>query len=285
MNIKNAEIFIKQELNSLYNKLEIVSLTSIIFQEILGLDKVKFLSDKELLLSNNQKQLLSSAISDLKNQKPIQYIVGNTEFFGSIFFVNKNVLIPRPETEELVELFLKNENLTSNHKIIDIGTGSGCISVSIAKNSKIQVFATDISNEALNVAKKNAANNSANVNFSIHDILKNDIFQIEKELFIFDFIISNPPYVRKMEAQMMQKNVLNNEPHLALFVEDDNPLIYYKAIANFAKKSLKKGGKIYLEVNEYIADSTAEIFKTQIFCDVKIKNDIFDKKRFIVVIK
>ena len=285
MNIKNAELLVKQELNSLYNNREIVSLTSIIFQEILGIDKVKFLSDKDFLLSDIQEQKCNSAIKDLKKQKPIQYIVGNTEFFGSTFFVNENVLIPRPETEELVELFLNNELLTSNQRIIDIGTGSGCISVSIARNSKAKIFATDISENALIVAKKNATHNSADVNFSIHDILNNDSFKNDNEPILFDFIISNPPYVRKKEAQMMQKNVLDNEPYLALFVDDDNPLIYYKAIANFAEKSLKSAGKIYLEVNEYIADLTAKIFVKQLFYDVKIKYDIFDKKRFLVVTK
>jgi len=239
MNIKNAEFFIRQELNSLYNNREIVSLTSIIFQKILGIDKIKFISNKDFLLSDIQEQKCNSAIIDLKKQKPIQYIVGNTEFFGSTFFVNENVLIPRPETEELVELFLKNEIITSNQKIIDIGTGSGCISVSIAKNSEAKIFATDISEDALNVAKKNATHNSVDVNFSIHDILNNDSFNKDAEQIFFDFIISNPPYVRKKEAQMMKKNVLDNEPHLALFVDDDNPLIYYNAIAGFAQKSLK----------------------------------------------
>ena len=285
MNIKNAEFFIRQELNSLYNNREIVSLTSIIFQKILGIDKIKFISNKDFLLSDIQEQKCNSAIIDLKKQKPIQYIVGNTEFFGSTFFVNENVLIPRPETEELVELFLKNEIITSNQKIIDIGTGSGCISVSIAKNSEAKIFATDISEDALNVAKKNATHNSVDVNFSIHDILNNDSFNKDAEQIFFDFIISNPPYVRKKEAQMMKKNVLDNEPHLALFVDDDNPLIYYNAIAGFAQKSLKSAGKIYLEVNEYIADLTAKIFMKQLFYDVKIKNDIFDKKRFLVVTK
>jgi len=219
---------------------------------------------------------------------PVQHITGSEYFFGYQFKVNNDVLIPRFETEELVaNVLLQYDDVFANRvvEVVDIGTGSGCISLSIANNSEANVFATDISDKALIVAKKNAKYNSLKVNFLIHDILKNSLLLFDKKQVLFDYIISNPPYIRKKEAQMMQKNVLDFEPHIALFVEDDDALIFYEAIADFAKISLKNNGKIYLEINEYIADRTAEIFDKHFFSDVKIKNDIFDKKRFLVVTK
>lgn len=285
MNIKDAICFFKQNLNSFYDERELTSLNNIVFEEILKIPKLVFLSQKDMILSDNQLNSLKATILDLKNNKPIQYIIGKIEFFGSTFFVDKNVLIPRPETEELVDIFLKNENVSVNENILDIGTGSGCIAVSVAKNSLANIFASDVSQNAIIVAKKNAEFNNVKINFIIHNILKNNELFIDNEKIEFDYIISNPPYVRKKEAQLMLKNVLDYEPHLALFVEDDNALIFYEAIALFAQNSLKKFGKIYLEINEYLAEQTAQIFKDKLFSSVKIENDIFDKKRFIIVTK
>ncbi len=285
MNINQAILLLNKKLNDIYKQKEISSLTNIIFEEILNIDKINILIRKDLLLSDQQKHLLLSTIKDLQNNKPIQYIVGETEFYGLKFSINKNVLIPRPETEELVELFLKNEKIRPKQKIIDIGTGSGCISVSIAKNSYATVFATDISEKALDIAKKNANNNNVNINFFSHNILTNSKLHQKDRTITFDYIISNPPYVRQKESNLMRKNVLDYEPHLALFVENNNPLIFYEAIAKFAENSLKKKGKIYLEINEYIAKETANIFEEKNFFNVKIENDIFDKNRFIIVTK
>lgn len=285
MNIRDAISFIKQNLSSFYNERELTSLINIVFEEILLIPKVVFLSNKNQELTDLQIEKLTSAISELKNNKPIQYIIGKTEFFGSNFFVDENVLIPRPETEELVDIFLKNEKISVNQNILDIGTGSGCIAVSVAKNSQANVFASDVSEEALNIAKKNANYNNVNIIFFEHNILTNKELLLGNIPIKFEYILSNPPYVRKQEAQMMLKNVMDYEPHLALFVENDNALIFYDAIANFAKNSLKKCGKIYLEINEYLAEQTAQIFKDKLFSSVKIENDIFDKKRFIIVTK
>ena len=285
MTINQAVLSINKTLTDIYSQKEILSLINIIFEDILKIEKINILIEKDFLLSPKQKDLLSSAIKDLKRHKPIQYIIGKTEFYGLFFFVDKNVLIPRPETEELVELFLKNENPNKKQKIIDIATGSGCICVSIAKNSDASIFATDVSKEALYIAEKNAKNNFVDISFFEHNILKEHALSIKTKKIMFDYIISNPPYVRKKEADLMKKNVLDYEPHLALFVEDDNALIFYEAIAKFAENSLKNRGKIYLEVNEYIARQTAELFEKKNFFNVKIENDIFNKKRFIIVTK
>jgi len=285
MNIEEAIFFIKTELHKVYTENELKSLTNILFVDILEIPKVVFLSNKTQELTDLQIEKLTSAIFDLKKHKPIQYIIGKTEFFGLNFFVDKNVLIPRPETEELVDIFLKNEKISANQNILDIGTGSGCIAVSVAKNSQANVFASDVSEEALNIAKNNANFNNAGIIFFKHNILSYKELLLGNTPILFDYILSNPPYVRKQEAQMMFKNVLDHEPHLALFVDDDNALVYYEAIANFAEMSLKKSGKIYLEINEFLAEQTAQVFIQKKFSDVKIGNDIFDKKRFIIVTK
>jgi release factor glutamine methyltransferase len=258
----------------------------------------------------NDKQLLhwESILSDLKKQKPIQYILGETEFYGLPFLVNENTLIPRPETEELVELIIKQNSkseippepkvngakLNSKLKILDIGTGSGCIAISLVKNiSNVEVYAIDISEEALETAKKNAQINQVEIHFIQADILKiNNLEQLPtsnpklethnpKLETQFDIIVSNPPYVRNLEKQEINPNVLEYEPHLALFVEDEDALLFYRKIAQLALKSLSPNGRLYFEINQYLGKETVELIESFGFKNVVLHKDIYGNDRMI----
>jgi len=191
--------------------------------------------------------------------------------------VNKNTLIPRPETEELVETILEGANTFKALQILDIGTGSGCIPISLAKKlPKATIFAIDVSKEALAIAKQNASRNNVAINFLQEDILKAEILAQK-----FDIIVSNPPYVRALEKVAIKNNVLANEPHLALFVEDNNPLIFYDKIANLAKKYLRKNGMLYFEINEYLGKEMIDLLVLKGFKDIQLKKDLFGKDRIL----
>ncbi len=284
MNFSDTKEHITHSLSNIYPSNEINNFIKIIFEKILNINFNIFLTEPEQLLTKEQEKKFIETVSQLKKNIPIQYITGFTEFYGLDFYVNKNVLIPRPETEELVDFILQNYDLTYKN-ILDIGTGSGCIAVSIAKNSQADVFATDISKSAIEIAKKNAVRNNADVTFVLHDILTQSPIIVNNSEIFFDIIISNPPYVRNSEKKLMQKNVLDYEPHTALFVDDNDPLIFYKAILNFAEKYLKKNGKIFLEINEFLPDETLQLFNNQIFTKFLTKKDLSNKKRFIIAEK
>lgn len=257
----------------------------------LGLKKIDILSNK-----NIEKEIdWENIIERINSHEPIQYILGETEFYGRKFLVNESVLIPRPETEELVAFIVKNsqqaqiDNLEQHstfRNILDLGTGSGCIAISLAKElPNSQVFAYDISEKALETAEKNAKLNEANVVFEKVDILriatnpKHSISNLEPQY--FDIIVSNPPYVTKHEIERMQKNVLDFEPHLALFVEDTEPLIFYEAIADIASKKLNNNGLVAVEINEALGKETANVFIKKGFSEVQIIKDIHQKDRFV----
>ncbi len=220
---------------------------------------------------------LTDITKRLKAEEPLQYILGNTEFYGYNFEVNSNVLIPRPETEELITWIKESSSENDNIKILDIGTGSGCIPITLKKEiPTAEVFALDISEKAIETAKKNAKNNNVDVTFLLHDILS------EKELEnTFDIIVSNPPYVRNLEKEEIKNNVLNNEPHLALFVEDDNPLIFYKRIADIAKTALNPNGLLFFEINQYLGNETKQMLEDKNFSNVILKRDLFGNNRMI----
>ncbi|GAA4282397.1 peptide chain release factor N(5)-glutamine methyltransferase [Gaetbulibacter aestuarii] len=229
-------------------------------------------------------QKLQKALQQLRAEKPIQYIIGETEFFGLPFKVNSDVLIPRPETEELVQWILNHEDASEPLQILDVGTGSGCIAVALAKNlPNSQVFALDISTQALSVAQKNAELNLVKVNF-----IDTDILDIESTSALFqqkfDIIVSNPPYVRKKEKTSMASNVLDNEPHLALFVEDEDPLLFYRAICRFSKIHLKPKGRLFFEINEFLGNQMIQLLTSEGFHDIQLKQDIFKKDRMIKAI-
>jgi release factor glutamine methyltransferase len=263
----------------------------------LGLRKIDILGDKSF-----EKDIdWSNIIERLNDNEPIQYILGETEFYGRRFLVNKSVLIPRPETEELVKYVVEKTLRTKNRTaelskphsgtfktLLDIGTGSGCIAISLAKElPNFKVTAYDISENSLETAKQNAELNQADVTFEKVDILKPSFIHsvIQYPLrHSFNIIVSNPPYVMKQEIDRMQKNVLDYEPHLALFVENSEPLIFFEAIANFAINNLSDNGLVAVEINEAMAKETAEVFKRKGFSEVEIIKDIHQKDRFVSAI-
>lgn len=257
---------------------EIQALQKLVFEKKLGLPLHKiYLNPNDPIDSENAK-IIVDIVSKLKLQKPIQYILGETDFFGLNFKVNPNVLIPRPETEELVDWVIKSSTL-KQPSILDVGTGSGCIAISLAANIKAaSVTAIDISNEALEVAKGNATINNTIIDFFMVDFLDSSI-KIPNAP--FDIIVSNPPYVRDLEKELMKVNVLDHEPHLALFVNNSHPLIFYKAIAERAGELLRLNGRVYCEINEALGFETAELFKDFGFSEVEIRKDLNGKDRMI----
>jgi len=222
-----------------------------------------------------------NVLTELKKQKPIQYILGETAFYGMRFTVNGDTLIPRPETEELVELIIKekakDKRQQARVKILDIGTGSGCIAISLAKNiTNAQVFAIDVSAKALVIAKKNAQLNTVNVTFIQKNIL--ETADLEQQ---FDIIVSNPPYVRMLEKAEINPNVLQYEPHLALFVEDNDALLFYRKIAELAKINLSENGSLYFEINQYLGKETVELLMNLGFKNIELRKDIYGNNRMI----
>ena len=265
------------ELSILFPETEIQSFFTILIEFKLHLSRIQLALEHNFELDNDDFEFLQNALLKLKNQIPIQYIVGETAFYGLMFKVDKNVLIPRPETEELVELILQNHKNSNSLKILDVGTGSGCIAISLAKNlPNTEVSALDISAEALNVAKNNAEFNQVTIDFILADILT-----IEKLPDTFDVIVSNPPYVRELEKAQMQQNVLSNEPHIALFVKDENPLLFYDKIAELAKKHLTENGVLYFEINQYLGLETVELLKSKGFKNIELKKDIYGVDRMV----
>lgn len=265
------------ELSNLYPETEIQSFFNILVEFKLHLSRIQLALQHNFELNDEDLLFLQNAFLKLKNQIPIQYIIGETGFYGLQFKVDKNVLIPRPETEELVDWIIQNHKNKNNLKILDIGSGSGCIAISLAKNlPNAEVSAIDISAEALNVAKNNAALNQVNVNF-----LKADILTISKLPGTFDIIVSNPPYVRELEKDQMQQNVLSNEPHIALFVENGNPLLFYDKIAELAKTHLTENGVLYFEINQYLGSKTVDLLKTKGFINIELKKDIYGLDRMV----
>ena len=275
--ILSLKHYFKTELNSLYPKEEITSFFNILAEEILGLNRIEIALEPNKIIKNPKLNRFLVATKQLKQEKPIQYIVGNTEFYGLNFKVTKDVLIPRPETEELVTWIIKDWKSNKNITILDIGTGSGCIAISLAKNlPNASVFALDVSKNALEIAKYNAVKNEINLTFLNENILK--LHNLHQK---FDVIVSNPPYVRELEKKEIQKNVLDNEPHLALFVKNDNALIFYDKISDFSKKHLTKNGNLYFEINQYLGKETLNLLKEKGFKNCILRRDIFDKDRML----
>ena len=231
-------------------------------------------------ISEEEVQKWEAIISELKTEKPIQYIIGETWFYDSKFYVNEHTLIPRPETEELVDWIVSKFPKTQNPKaitVLDIGTGTGCIPISIKKNiPQAEVFAIDVSEEALKVAKRNAIENKVEVHFILQNIL--DAEKLESK---FDVIVSNPPYVRNLEKEEIKKNVLEYEPHLALFVEDNDALLFYRKIAQLAKESLTENGKLFFEINQYLGKETFELLEQLGFQNIELRKDIYSNDRMI----
>jgi len=259
----------------LYNKEEASSLYYVLCEEVLSIPKSKLIIE-DIDLSANKINSLHNCLERLKKHEPIQYVLGKTLFMGMNFKVNPSVLIPRPETEELVNIILKNE--LGNKTVLDIGSGSGCIAISLAKYSpKANVTALDVCKDAIELSKMNAKENYVNLEFINADILN---YKSDKK---HDIIVSNPPYILEEEKDYIPKNVLEYEPELALFVKNDEPLKFYKAILDFAKNSLNENGKIYFEINENYKDEIIKLVNNYSYSNVDCKLDIFDKYRFCVI--
>ena len=270
-----------QQLSCMYPEREIESFLRILLKHH-GITKssqpLLMLYDSELPAEVEQK--IHSAIAQLENNRPIQYILGETEFYGLSFELTPDVLIPRPETEELVDWIVREYEKSTALKIVDIGAGSGCIAVSLKKNfQNATVWAVDVSKAALSVSQRNTLKNRVQINHLLKNVLTDGMMGFEHAS--LDVIVSNPPYVTESQSQQMAPNVLDYEPYIALFVPEKDPLVFFKSIAVFGKKCLKKGGKIYFEINEIFNEEVADILKTYEFSDIYPRKDINGKWRMI----
>jgi len=267
------------ELQNLYGKEEATSVVRILFREKLGISRFDFAIKKEPGLKETDIKILNDAKARLLQGEPIQYIIGKVHFSDCVLRVNKNVLIPRPETEELVQNIINDNKDTEELYILDIGTGSGCIAIALAKHlPNSHVTAIDNSQKALELAQVNAISNKVNIDFQNIDIL-NQV--APKKLGSFNIIVSNPPYIKESEKALMHVNVLDHEPHSALFVPDNEPLIFYEKIAALASKKLIKGGMLYFEINEAMGMEINKVLKRSGFTEISISKDLQGKDRFI----
>ena len=294
MIVKQYRNYFNETLKKIYPITEIDSFFFLLLEEYLGFRRVDIVLKSDFKITQETLKLLQSATKQLEQEVPLQYIIGKTEFYGLPFVVNKQVLIPRPETEELVAWVVsessrfktfntstKQTTETKQLKILDIGTGSGCIPISLKKQLPFaKISAIDISKEALSVARKNAVLNNVDIHFILQDILKADALDEH-----YDIIISNPPYVRELEKKELKNNVLKNEPHVALFVKDDNPLIFYDKIAELAKNYLNKNGILFFEINQYLATEAIHLVNEKGLKNIQLKKDMFGNDRMILASK
>jgi release factor glutamine methyltransferase len=278
--IKEIRNYIAGELKDIYPEKEVQSLSEIVISHTLGLNRIALLCDLNRPVSLPESERIAGICSELRQGKPIQYITGETYFYNCTLKVNPDVLIPRPETEELVDLIIK-ENRGFKGELTDIGTGSGCIAIALAVNLPgSRITATDISSRALLTAGENARLNNVKINF-----IQADLFNARVTIGKADIIVSNPPYVRESEKMLMHRNVLDFEPHEALFVPDSDPLLYYRAILDEGSTSLNQGGKLYFEINEAMAASLSSLMKVYNYTCINIIQDINGKERIIKGIK
>ena len=304
MKIKQYRTHFIQALLSIYDLGEAESFFYLILEEKQQLKRIDLALNPDLTFSNAEIQLWNSILEQLQKEIPIQYLLGKTSFYGLDFEVNENVLIPRPETEELVEWIIQSQKVEVRSgklemgsgklgeeqsaklereqqirkiNILDIGTGSGCIAIALAKNlPNAEVFAVDVSEKALATAEKNAIINEVNVTFLKKNILETD--DLEQQ---FDLIVSNPPYVRELEKKEIKKNVLDYEPHLALFVADNDALVFYRKIAELAQKNLSPKGQLFFEINQYLGKEMMELLEKMNFQNIELRQDIYGNDRMI----
>lgn len=286
MQLKDYKIFFHQELDAIYDAKEVESFFFIILEAILQMRRIDYALQPDLELDTLQLLQWETILAQLKQEKPIQYILGETEFYGLPFYVNENTLIPRSETEELVAWIVEeyqNIDTTKELKILDIGTGSGCIAIALAKNlPNAKVYALDVSPKAIAVAQKNASRSKVSVTFLEQSILEiSSLASIDSTLTKFDIIVSNPPYVRDLEKHEIRKNVLAYEPHLALFVADTDPLLFYRKIAAIAQTDLVPEGNLFFEINQYLGKETVDLLKNTAFREVILQQDLYGNDRMI----
>ena len=288
MTINEASMHLKSNLKEMYDARESGNITQLIIEKLSGLNRVNAILQKHKSLSDEQINALNMYVQQLNNHKPVQYVLNEAWFAGMKFFVDEHVLIPRPETEELVNYVLAyvlasaqhtiNASKTSPFMILDVGTGSGCIAVALKKKLiDAVVYASDISEHALKTAAINARQNNVEIIFFNADILKD----VQPDLPLFNIIVSNPPYITQKESAEMHANVVSYEPHLALFVPDEKPLLFYETIADLALSYLKQNGNLFFEINENYGDDIVTLLQKKGFHPVEIKKDLQGKNRMI----
>ncbi|WP_430425506.1 peptide chain release factor N(5)-glutamine methyltransferase [Maribacter litoralis] len=277
------------ELNAVYGAEEVSSFFYLLIEHYFDLERFVLAMQPDLKIDKDQETIIFKALSELKLEKPIQHIIGTAYFMDMDFKVNEHVLIPRPETEELVRWILDDHDNDHALRVLDMGTGSGCIPISLDKNlNNAKVFGLDISTEALKVARENNESLHTSVTFFQADILsinnstKNEVSELNQK---FDIIVSNPPYVRELEKAEMRKNVLDHEPNLALFVADDNPLQFYDKIVEYASNRLEHNGCLYLEINQYLGAEMQKLLHKFGFKTVILKKDMFGNDRMLKGVK
>jgi release factor glutamine methyltransferase len=284
MNIINLKTYFFTELQTIHEDSEIESFFFILTEFLHNFKRIDVALHPNFEVSESDLEKWKTIISELKTEKPIQYITGEAWFYGLRFEVNENTLIPRPETEELVEWIVEGLKVKGKgQRVLDIGTGSGCIPIALKKEiPNAAVFAIDISEKALEMARKNALDNQVQVNFIHQDILESSNLLISKSSnLLFDVIVSNPPYVRNLEKHEIKRNVLDYEPHLALFVDDSDALLFYRKIAQLALKSLAKNGKLFFEINQYLGKETVELVELLGFKNIELRKDFMGNDRMI----
>ena len=280
MLLKHYKKYFFDSLQDIQDEQEIESFFFILTEYLHHLKRVDVALNPDFEISDAAIEKWNAILSELQQEKPIQYITGEAWFYGLRFEVNENTLIPRPETEELVEWIIESQKSkvqSQKLEILDIGTGSGCIPISLKANlPQANVSAIDVSEQALEVAKRNAVSNNVEVNF-----IQANILEVEDLNQHFDVIVSNPPYVRNLEKQEIKKNVLDYEPHLALFVEDTDALLFYRKIAQLALKNLSSNGLLFFEINQYLGNETVELLENLGFKNIELKKDVYGNDRMI----
>lgn len=278
MKIKDYRIYFLEKLTPVFEATEAENFFAITLEEFKGWKRIDLAMNSDYEMTGEEIEKWNSILTQLEAQRPIQYIFGKSHFYGLEFKVNEDTLIPRPETEELIEWIINDSENISQLSVLDIGTGSGCIAISLAKNLKqARVSAIDVSEKALAIAQENSAANTADINFHLINILEAEALP-EK----YDIIVSNPPYVRNLEKAEIKPNVLEHEPHLALFVEDDDPLVFYRKIAQLAKTHLTENGRLYFEINQYLGQETVAMLEHEGFRDIILKKDFAGNDRMIL---
>ena len=278
MILSDIKNYIISYLDGIYEANEAESIAYIILEDELKMSKIDLIINAGNIVNEKSVDRIHEILIQLEQNKPIQYILGYADFYELKFKVNEHTLIPRQETELLVHKIIELNKTRENISILDIGTGSGCIAISLAKNVNANITAVDFSEKAIETAKTNAELNNVNVKFEILDIIKNQQQICDKK---YDIIVSNPPYVTNTEKTKMQNNVLKYEPHSALFVDDNNPLEFYEAITIFAKNNLNLYGQLWFEINEQFGSETKNLLIVNGFKDVQIINDLNEKNRIV----
>jgi len=292
--IHEAYLYLKNKLKEIYDDKEAANISELVMEKIFNLKKVERLLNKHYVITKEQQNILNDYLQQLMTHKPVQYVLQEAWFAGMKFFIDSTVLIPRPETEELVEWIVEDTGYKTQDAgisdipplaphispltVLDVGTGSGCIAIALKKKMNADMYALDISEAALKIAALNAANNNTDINFLKADILQK---QLNIQLPLFDVIVSNPPYIIKQESAEMHANVVQYEPHLALFIPDENPLLFYDAISDFARSHLQQNGKLFFEIHENYANDILKLLQQKKFSLIEIRKDLQQKNRMM----